>query len=76
MRKAKFLGVINYVDGPIMNEKLGKYSPGDIVTVFPNTHNTTYPWRDKKQDLGNTAYFREGELEFILDKELDLNDYL
>ena len=76
MRKAKFLGLINYIDGPIVNEKLGDYSPGDIVTVFPNPHNTTYPWRDTEKDLEFSAYFREGELEFILDKELDLNDYL
>lgn len=75
MRQAKFLGLINYRGGPIMNENLGDYSPGDIVTVIPVTENAEFFWRDLGPEEHST-YFRSEELEFILVKELDLNDYL
>ena len=76
MRRAKFLGVMHYADGPVVNEKLGDRSPGDVVTVFPNHNNSSYPWRDTEKDLEYSTYFREEELEFLIEKELDLNDYL
>lgn len=76
MRRAKFLWVIHYVGGLVVREKLGNYSPGDVVTVFPNHDHSQYPWRDTEGILEDSTYFREEELEFLMEKELDLNDYL
>ena len=76
MRRAKFLGVIHYIEGPLSEEELGDYSPGDIIVVFPNPDNPDYPWRDTEENLDHSIYFREGELGFLVEKELDLNDYL
>ena len=76
MRRAKFLGVIHYIEGPLSEEELGDYSPGDIIVVFPNPDNSVYPWRDTEENLDHSTYFRKEELGFLVEKELDLNDYL
>ena len=75
MRQAKFLGLIHVRGGPITNEKIGDYSPGDILSVIPCKENSEFSWRDLGPEEHST-YFRSEELEFIPDKELDLNDYL
>ena len=75
MRQAKFLGLIHVRGGPITNEKIGDYSPGDVLSVILCGENSEFPWRDSGPEEYAT-YFRSAELEFILDKELDLNDYL
>lgn len=76
MRRAKFLGIISVVGGNIEENSMGGHSPGDVIVVFPNSGNHTYPWRDTEKDGMNSIYFREEELFFPHEKEFDPNDYL
>jgi hypothetical protein len=76
MRRAKFLGVIDDIGGELKEVSMGGHSLGDVFVVFFNTGNSTFPWRDSLSEDINATYFRTEELEFLPEKELDLNDYL
>lgn len=76
MRRAKFLGVIDDIGCQLRQDSMGGHSPGDVVTIFPNTGNTNFPWKDTLLKEPFATYFRTEELEFLPEKELDLNDYL
>lgn len=73
MRMAKFLGVVRRSGGLLVQEPLGDYSPGDLVRVFPKK--SFLPWTDGRKGT-DEHLFRTEELEFLPEKELDLNDYL
>ena len=84
MRKAIYLGFIAEEGDPIdTSESYGDYSPGDVLfverTKDDHPKKKEYPWREvfNPQEIGYCfQLFREGELEFIPEKEFDVNDYL
>lgn len=76
MRRAKFLGVIDDIGCQLRQDSMGGHSPGDVIMIFPNRGNSNFPWKDTLYEEPFATYFRTEELEFLPEKELDLNDYL
>ena len=72
---ARFKGIIETDGGEVQDKPLNGIVPGTIVQVRYRGLKT-FPWETIVAEGEVPELFREGELDFCVIKEVDLNDYL